>query len=67
MEFEQPDATDRPTNKKKQRSAENVSTLKWYIYIYFLFSQALVLWLIKLVNAYWEPLVDDYEKSNNLL
>lgn len=37
MEFEQPDATDRPTNKKKQRSAENVSTLKWYIYIGFNF------------------------------
>lgn len=37
MEFEQPDATDRSTNKKKQRSAENVSTLKWYIYIYFYF------------------------------
>lgn len=31
MEFEQPDATDRPTNQKtenQQRSAENVSTLK---------------------------------------
>lgn len=37
-----------------------------YLYI-FLISQALILWLIKLVNAYWEPWVDDYEKSNNLL
>lgn len=44
MEFEQPDATDRPTNKKKQRSTENVSTGLEMIYLYiFLFSQALIL------------------------
>lgn len=31
MEFDQPDATDRPTNQKtekKERSAQNVSNLK---------------------------------------
>lgn len=71
MEFDQPDATDRPTNQKtenKERSAQNVSNLKWYIYNIFTFTGfIIILWLIKMVNVCLESWADDNENSNNLL